>query len=65
MKKANEDAENYEVKGSFVLDVMNTTEITKRQVAAENVIKEIIRQYRNEGIDVAFPSQSIYLTNEN
>ena len=31
----------------------------------ENVIKEIIRQYRNEGIDFAFPSQSIYLTNEN
>ncbi|MBQ3311934.1 mechanosensitive ion channel family protein [bacterium] len=31
----------------------------------ENVIKEIVKQYRNEGIDFAFPSQSIYLTNEN
>ena len=41
LKKANEDMENYEVKGSFVLDIRGTTEITKRQVAAENVIKEM------------------------
>lgn len=31
----------------------------------ENVLTEIITQYRKEGIDFAFPSQSIYLTNEN
>ena len=31
----------------------------------ENVIMEILKQYRQEGIDFAFPSQSIYLTNEN
>ena len=31
----------------------------------ENVFTEIITQYRKEGIDFAFPSQSIYLTNEN
>lgn len=31
----------------------------------ENVLTEIITQYRKEGIDFAFPSQSIYLSNEN
>lgn len=31
----------------------------------EEVLTEIITQYRNEGIDFAFPSQSIYLSNEN
>lgn len=31
----------------------------------ENVLTEIITQYRKEGIDFAFPSQSIYVTNEN
>ena len=29
----------------------------------QNVIKEIVRQYRQEGIDFAFPSQSIYIEN--
>jgi len=31
----------------------------------EAVLTEIITQYRKEGIDFAFPSQSIYVTNEN
>ena len=31
----------------------------------ENIFVEIIKQYRQEGIDFAFPSQTIYLNNEN
>ena len=31
----------------------------------ENIFIEIIKQYRQEGIDFAFPSQTIYLNNEN
>ena len=31
----------------------------------ENVILEIVKRFRAEGISFAFPSQSIYLTNEN
>ena len=54
LKKANEDMENYEYRGAFVLDIRNTTEITKRQVAAENVIKEMndIIKESQENMDI-------------
>ena len=31
----------------------------------QNIIMEILKRYRAEGIDFAFPSQSLYITNEN
>lgn len=40
-------------------------DVTNFRRIKSKVLTEIIRQYRKEGIDFAFPSQSIYLTNEN
>ena len=31
----------------------------------QEIIMEILKRYRAEGIDFAFPSQSLYITNEN
>ena len=44
---------------------VNYPDVTNFRRVRENVIMEIIKQYRKEGIDFAFPSQSIYLNNEN
>ena len=31
----------------------------------QDIIMEVLKRYRAEGIDFAFPSQSLYITNEN
>lgn len=44
---------------------VNYGDVTNFRRIKENVIMEILKQYRQEGIEFAFPSQSIYLANEN
>ena len=44
---------------------VNYGDVTNFRRIREHVIIEIVKQFRQEGIDFAFPSQSIYLTNEN
>ena len=44
---------------------VNYGDVTNFRRIRENVIMEILKQYRQEGIEFAFPSQSIYLANEN
>lgn len=44
---------------------INYGDSTNLRRIRENVLMEILKQYRQEGIEFAFPSQSIYLANEN
>ncbi len=70
---------NSEISGSSVyLKQLNSSSIDIQMTAyikygdvdnlrriRENILIEVIKQYRQEGIDFAFPSQTIYLNNEN
>lgn len=42
---------------------IKTKELNKFRKIKERLMLEIVRQYRQEGIDFAFPSQSIYMVN--
>jgi len=45
---------------------INYGDLSNFRRVKQDVIKEIVRQYRQEGIEFAFPSQSIYIEkNEN
>lgn len=44
---------------------IKTNDLNKFRKIKENILMEIVKNFRNENIDFAFPSQSVYMVNNN